>query len=290
VSGSEAKEVVAVAARQRHADEWALVLHSQGIEAAVRRGREGWLLETRAADAADARALLATFERENRPSPTPLPAPVHPFPWTAMALGSLALLWFFAWTGPRGGGSEWFAAGSARASRMVALGEWWRALTALTLHADLGHVLGNVLAGSLFAGSACARFGTGAGSALVLAAGALGNVANALYYRSGGHDSVGASTAVFAAIGVLAADALIARRLPRAGRLAPFGAALGLFAMLGTSERADFGAHLFGLAAGLALGLPAARALPRPPHPRWQALAGALAVLALLAAWSLALS
>jgi hypothetical protein len=58
--------------------------------------------------------------------------------------------------------------------------------------------------------------------------------------------------------------------------------------MLGTSERADFGAHLFGLAAGFALGLPAARAFPAPPAPRWQLLAGSLAAATLLAAWSLA--
>lgn len=275
--------------RQRQADDLALALHSEGVGAEVRRGREGWLVETSAADAAAAREILVAFERENRPQPEPPRAPPPPFPWTAMAVLSLALLWFFAWTGPRAGGSEWFAAGSARASRMVALGEWWRAVTALTLHADLGHVIGNVLAGSVFVGSACSRFGTGAGGALVLAAGALGNVANALHHRGSGHDSVGASTAVFAAIGLLAADALLARRLPRGGRLAPFGAALGLLAMLGTSERADFGAHLYGLAAGLALGLAAAPALPAPLPRPLQALAGTLAFALLAAAWTLAL-
>lgn len=286
---NDLREVVRAAARQRPAEEGALALHSQGIEASVRRGRDGWLLETRAEDAAQARAVLDAFERENAPRPPPPPVPVYPFPWNAVALYALALLWFFGWTGPRAGESVWFDAGSARASRMVALGEWWRAVTSLTLHADLGHVLGNVLAGALFGGSVGARFGAGAGAALLLAAGALGNVANALYYRAG-HDSVGASTAVFAAIGVLAADALRARRLPRGGRLAPLGAALGLFAMLGTSERADFGAHLFGLAAGLALGLPAARAFPAPAGPRTQLAGGALAAAAILAAWAIAVS
>jgi rhomboid protease GluP len=290
MSAPGASEIVGVAGRQRRADEWALVLQSQGIEASVRRGREGWLVEAPLEDAGRARALLAAFELENRPVPEPPPVPVQPFPWAAMALASLALLWFFAWTGPRGGESPWFEAGSARASRMVALGEWWRAVTSLTLHADLGHALGNALAGALFAGSACARFGLGVGGALVVAGGALGNVANALYWRAGGHDSVGASTAVFAAIGLLAADALRARRLPRGGRLAPLGAALGLFAMLGTSERADFGAHLFGLAAGFALGLAAAPALPAPPRRRWQALAGALTALTLAGAWAIALA
>jgi membrane associated rhomboid family serine protease len=285
----DAREVVRVCARQRPADEGALALHSQGIEASVRRASEGWLLETRAADAARARAVLEAFERENAPRPPPPPIPVYPFPWAAALVYALALLWFFVWTGPRAGESAWFAAGSARASRMVALGEWWRALTALTLHADLSHVLGNVLAGALFGGTVCARVGTGVGAALLLAAGALGNVANALYWRAGGHDSVGASTAVFAAVGVLAADALLARRLPRGGRLAPFGAALGLFAMLGTSERADYGAHLFGLAAGFALGVGVLPRIPAPPPRPVQIAAGALAAAALAAAWELAL-
>jgi len=289
LSAADEREVVAVAPRQRRADEWALVLQAEGLDAAVRRGREGWLVETRRGDAAHARALLDAFERENQPAPARALAPLPPFPLASAAAASIALLWLFAWTGPRAGGSAWFAAGSARAARIVALGEWWRALTALTLHADLGHVLGNVLAGSLFGGSACARFGTGVGAALLVAAGALGNLANAFYHRASGHDSVGASTAVFGAIGLLAADALVAGRMPRGGRLAPFGAALGLLAMLGTSQRADFGAHLFGLAAGFALGVPAARLLPAAPRLAWQALAGAAAAAALTAAWTLAL-
>ena len=67
-------------------------------------------VETAASDAARARALLATWERENRREPEPPPAPLAPFPWLSMALLSGALLGFFAVTGPRADGSEWFAA------------------------------------------------------------------------------------------------------------------------------------------------------------------------------------
>lgn len=277
---------VAVTRRQRQADDFVLVLHSQGIEAEVRRTSEGFLVETAASDAARARALLATWERENRREPEPPPAPLAPFPWLSMALLSGALLGFFAVTGPRADGSEWFAAGSARASRIQA-GEWWRALTALSLHADAGHVLGNVLAATLFAGTVCRRFGSGVGLAALVAAGALGNLANAFLHRAG-HDSVGASTAVFAAVGMLAADALVAGRAPQAGRLAPLGAGLGILAMLGTGERADVWAHAFGLLAGVALGVPLAAGLARPPAWGWQIASSALAAGALAGAWRVA--
>jgi membrane associated rhomboid family serine protease len=283
MNDEDERSVVAIARRQREAEDWALVLQSQGVEAEARRGREGWRLETATADAPRARELLAAWERENRREPEPPPPPLAPFPWLALTALSAALLGFFALTGPRAGGSEWFGAGAARSSRILG-GEWWRAVTALTLHADAGHVLGNVLAATLFAGTLWQRFGSGVGFALLVAAGTLGNLANALL-RGAGHSSVGASTAVFAAVGALAADALVQRRVPRGGRLAPLGAGLGILAMLGTSERADLWAHFFGLACGLLLGLPLAQRVALPPAPGWQALAGLAAAGVLAGAW-----
>jgi membrane associated rhomboid family serine protease len=276
---------LAVARSRRQAEEWMLVLQSQGVAADARRAREGWQVETPSADAERARRVLVAWHEENRRAPEPDAAPLPPFPWLAMAAVSAALLGFFALTGPRDAGSDWFAAGSARAW-LILRGEWSRVLTALTLHADAGHVLGNVVAGALFVGAVCQRFGTGCGLALVVAGGGLGNLANALLHGSG-HSSVGASTAVFAAVGALAAEAWTGRRVPRGGRLAPIAAGLGILAMLGTGERADLWAHFFGLAAGLALGLAAAPRLPRPPAAPWQALAGALTAAAVGGAWLL---
>jgi membrane associated rhomboid family serine protease len=286
MSGAEERTVVALARRQREADERVLVLQSEGLDALARRGPEGWRVETPAAEAERGRALLAAWERENRPVPAPPLPPLRPFPWNAAALLALALLGFFAETGPREGGSDWFARGAAEAARIRG-GEWWRATTALTLHADAGHLLGNLLAGTLFGGTLAQRFGGGIALALLVAAGTFGNLANA-WLHARAHSSVGASTAVFAAVGALAADALVQKRVPRGGRLAPLGAGLGILAMLGTSERADVWAHVFGLAAGAALGLPLARAVAEAPPPAWQTLSGALAIAAVCGAWWLA--
>ncbi len=179
-----------------------------------------------------------------------------------------------------------------RTSARILAGEVWRAITALTLHADLAHVLGNATAGALFLFAVFDAFGFGVGGALALAAGALGNLANALV-QAPSHVTIGASTAVFGALGLLAGRALVLRRTSLRGRPAwlPIGAALALLAMLGTEgQRVDLWAHGLGLAAGVVLGALASR-LPA----RWfasrafQALTGASALAALAIAWALAL-
>jgi rhomboid protease GluP len=278
--------VVARTRRQREADERVLVLHSEGLAAEARRAHSGWEVATTAPDATRAQELLLEWEHENRRIPEPPLEPLAPIPWPSLVALAVALLGFFEITGPRGTDSAWFARGGARALRILE-GEWWRATTALTLHADSGHVLGNVLAATVFAGTLWARFGSGVGLALLVASGTLGNLANA-WLRGPGHDSVGFSTAVFAAVGALAADALVRRRVPRGGRLAPLGAGLGILAMLGTSERADVTAHFLGLGAGLLLGAPLAMKLPRAPGLTAQLAAGALAIGAIVGAWALA--
>jgi membrane associated rhomboid family serine protease len=96
--------------------------------------------------------------------------------------------------------------------------------------------------------------------------------------------SVGASTAIFGAVGVLAALGVGRhRRLGLAGRraLTPIAAGLALLAMLGTSERADLSGHIFGLLAGILLGIPCAQVpLARPgPITQWLLFLGTLAWL-----------
>ena len=106
--------------------------------------------------------------------------------------------------------------------------------------------------------------------------------------HSAHHASVGASTAIFGAIGILATTRVVARG--RGGRAARkpwvvLAACLALLALLGTSPDADILAHLFGLLVGGVLGLAAGLALPRAPRPsvQWTL---ALAVLgALVASW-----
>src|SRR5439155_3421706 len=124
---------------------------------------------------------------------------------------------FYAFTGPRAAGISWFERGSASAARILG-GEVWRTITALTLHADLAHVLGNAVACLVLIPPVCHALGPGIGLWVLLMSGAIGNALTALVYGAS-HDSVGASTLTFGAIGVLAGQALIARwRAPTSGR------------------------------------------------------------------------
>jgi membrane associated rhomboid family serine protease len=86
---------------------------------------------------------------------------------------------------------------------MVELGEWARAVTALTLHADSVHLLSNLVAGLGFGFCVARYFGSAWGWGLILLSGALGNSLNAWVYFPEPHLSVGASTAVFGALGLL---------------------------------------------------------------------------------------
>ncbi|NCC24193.1 MAG: rhomboid family intramembrane serine protease [Deltaproteobacteria bacterium] len=149
---------------------------------------------------------------------------------------------------------EWLEAGQADSALMLA-GQWYRTVTALFLHADVGHLLANSLGLAVFVGTASRRLGPGPAWLLTLAAGILGNVLNA-WIRGPGHLSIGGSTAVFGAVGILSGMAVsldLPQRWTRAG--VPVAAGLGMLAMLGTAgERTDLLAHLFGFVAGLALG------------------------------------
>ena len=192
--------------------------------------------------------------------------------WAAMILGSLAI--FFQATGPSRLHSEWFRRGTASAADILH-GRPGEAVTALTLHADAQHVLGNALAGTLFLSAVHRRLGVGIGTFAVLAAGILGNVLNALWYRHD-HFSIGASTAVFGAVGVLAAtQALLNRGAPSptttGGKMALTKPIVGGFALLGllgaSGANTDLLAHLFGFGAGLFTGALAGLALRRREQP-----------------------
>jgi membrane associated rhomboid family serine protease len=274
------------------------VLVSDGLSPSVRLGPEGFVLSAPLDEAERAADVLSAYMRENsdresrreqesRREPEPVAAGSA---FAGLAV-SAALLVFFFVTGPRNPAVIWFERGSADAERIL-LGELWRTVTALTLHADVGHVLANAIFGALFLSAACGALGAGVGCALALLAGAGGNLANALFQGSH-HVSVGASTAVFGAVGLLSGLGVARRRRQRSpGRPAwvPIGAGLAILAMLGTAgERVDLWAHLFGLLVGGALGIPVGFALPRPPKPLVQWIVGGTTLLAVLYCWGLAL-
>jgi membrane associated rhomboid family serine protease len=251
-----------------------------------------WSVEVRPWLAERAAVELRLWREENAPAPAPGLLPPAPEPgdlWpTAAAL--LVLVLFFVWQrAPHPGlglyPHLWLELGSAEAGAILR-GECWRLVTALTLHADGPHVVGNAAVGGVFLVLACRSLGCGPAWALVMASGMLGNLLNALALGPP-HNSIGFSTAVFGAAGVLAGQSAAlgggAGLLRRAAL--PVAAGLGILAMLGAGDgegNTDLGAHLFGFAAGVPLGalggwFAALRGRPGP----------ALNAALLLAAWAL---
>jgi len=279
--------------RPARAEDWALVLAAAGIPHRVALDDAGLSLLVHSDDVARARAALDAYDEEARPAPAAASPPgASPrVAWTVgVAVGAL-LLAFFAVTGPPAAGSRWFARGAGAAGRIVD-GEPWRAVTALTLHVDAVHVAGNAVATAVLLAAVVRELGPGCGVALVLLAGAAGNLLGALA-QDPRHVAVGVSTATFGAIGILAALRLVAAPAAaraRGRRWTIPAASLLLLAMLGASPDADVLAHGLGLLCGGALGLAAGGALRRPLGPRAQGALAALAALAVAGAWRLALA
>jgi membrane associated rhomboid family serine protease len=261
--------------------ERSVVLDAVGIEHEVLATAEGaFEIVVDDADAPAAEAALGAWESENRARPGQAPRPEYGRSVAGVAVGFIILV--FSLRTHLGQAGPLFERGSADAARMLQ-GEWWRAVTALTLHADLAHVAANAVAMAVFLGAVARRLGPALATWMTLVAGVAGNVATAVALP-GGHVSIGASTAVFGALGILSA-----LQVPRRSGWLTLGAGVALLGLLGTGERADLLAHLFGFTAGVAEGL----ALRRLPPPRRSLLQPALALLAALPvalAWWRALS
>ena len=280
-----------VTADPRLAEEWELVLLAQGLSPSLRQTSAGLVLSVPEAEHARALAGLAAYDQEN---PHRLAERVETMETGSLVPGvaiGLVLLLFYSITVQWLPALSWFARGSADAQRILH-GELWRTVTALTLHADIAHVLSNAVAVAIFLSAVSSIVGAGFGSALVLAAGAGGNIANALLYGSS-HISVGASTAVFGAVGLLAGLGVTRRRrgaLSRWRAWLPLAAALALLGLLGSNgQRVDIWAHLFGLLVGAGLGLLVGAIALRAPGILIQWTCGSSAVVALIYCWIVAL-
>ena len=187
------------------------MLLAQGLSPSLRRSPDGVLLSVREDEVERALASLSAYEQEN---PRKVVERIEPMETGTILAGSavaLMLLLFFFVTDQWLPALPWFDRGSADAQRILQ-GELWRTVTALTLHADVAHALSNAVAAFLFFSALASMVGVGLGGALVLLAGTGGNIANAFLHGSP-HVAVGASTAVFGAVGIL-------------GSLGSYGAAL----------------------------------------------------------------
>ncbi|MCC5846704.1 MAG: rhomboid family intramembrane serine protease [Verrucomicrobia bacterium] len=90
---------------------------------------------------------------------------------------------------------------------MMLRGEWWRPFTSLFLHRDADHLLGNALLGGVFCVLVAQVAGAMRGWTLILACGTIANALNAALRMPDEFRSLGASTATFAALGILVGHA-----------------------------------------------------------------------------------
>ena len=279
-----------IRARSRQvAFDYSLVLLSQGIESTVLHDDAGWRLTLRPEDQERARSVLAQYRRENRA-----------WAWrdhladAGAQLHGGALLWcfflaFFYWWAKFGGAG--LSSLGEMANAKVEAGEWWRLFTAMTLHADLGHLVANLTAGFLTLGLAMNRWGAGVALLAAWFAGALGNGADLLLY-SEAHRSLGASGMVMGGLGLLAAPPLRSLASGADTRRSIVRGLLGgllLFVLLGLNPASDVVAHTGGFVGGVLLGFCLA-ALPQPAvrHPAANLVCGTVLTGTAMLVWSLA--
>ncbi len=208
-------------------------------------------------DAARANDELTAYDSENRKH---LPGrgrgrPAFPRIEVVMIYWAV-LLFFFAAARREAFSLDWVSEGAAQAGLMLE-GEWWRAVTALCLHISAAHLLGNLVFGTVFFLLLAQVTGAGVAWLSMIAAGAAGNALNAIV-QSTTHTSIGASTAIFAGIGLLAA----LRQMRRPERAISFlrswvpvagGATLLVFLGL-SGEQTDVLGHVLGFGSGIAAG------------------------------------
>jgi membrane associated rhomboid family serine protease len=239
-----------------------------------------------------AREVRAYLRENPRPTRPPVVWPRHPHALYGVMGYAIVLITTTLASVGHAFDRNWNSNGVLDAG-FLARGEWWRVFTALTLHADLLHLLSNLAFGALFGYPAARLFGPGVAWLLVLLGGGLAYGIDALLHPPQ-HYLLGASTAVFTALGLIAAYGWrrhMREWTPWIRNASPLIAGLALLAFTGTGgENTDILAHLAGFAVGAGLGALCAR-LPMPVPGRagvqWAAGLASFALLAL--SWVLAL-
>lgn len=188
--------------------------------------------------------------------------------------------------------SNWFIAGRVD-GELIRHGELWRLFTALTLHADVKHLLSNLVFGVFFGLFAGRLLGSGVAWLTIVLSAATANALNTLLLEST-HRSIGASTAVFAALGVVAGFVWFRKLMSQdrwSNRYGPIVGGLALLMYTGTGgPNTDVGAHLLGFLCGFGASYILTRSGNITRRSRTQLIAGSVALGLIFFSWMIALS
>ncbi len=168
---------VAVASDRGRSREWSAVLLAKGVPHWTAETEEGVVVFVPADHEELARAQLTAYDREqhqeaeaarrDRPPPE---MPGSPWPGLVLVAGGLAGIHW--WRVTHGGAlaRQW----SRDGVQIFDHGEWWRPFTALLVHADLAHLLGNLSFGILLMWFVLQAYGRRLGWLWVALSGVLG--------------------------------------------------------------------------------------------------------------------
>lgn len=278
--------------RQQCADR-SLVLSSAQIPHQLFDDGDSCAVVVAAAESARAASELRLYDEENPPpirQPRPKIELLDPLPGligyvlVVCLVAGLAGYTFF--------GSDWFAAGRVD-GKLIREGEVWRLFTALTLHSGVKHLLGNLVFGVFFGLFAGRLLGSGVAWLAIVLAAAAGNAINVLLLEPS-HRAIGASTAVFAALGLVAGYVWKGRFMRQDGwsnRYGPIVGGLALLMYTGTGgPNTDIGAHLLGFVCGFVTGMMLIQFGLTRNDTQAQQVSGALALLLIVVSWLIALT
>lgn len=242
---------------EKQAMDWSLVLVSQGIETALDRSPEDgqWRLVVPGPDLERAWTTLRLYERENRRRRWQQSVRWAGllFDWRVVSV-FVPIATVFVLTDVLGNAG--LKSAGLMDTQAVRAGQWWRLFTAVSLHADVGHLASNLATGVLLLGLAMGSYGAGRALLASYLAGAGGNLGGLLFAEP--HRSLGASGMVLGALGLLTVQSLSLWRSGANSRQLVGRAILAgilLLVLFGLNPQSDVGAHVGGFVFGAALGV-----------------------------------
>ncbi|MFO7560227.1 MAG: rhomboid family intramembrane serine protease [Desulfobacterales bacterium] len=242
---------------EEQADTFGLVLAASGIFYHTDRKGSGWRIQVRKADAENALSIMRKHLAESQSGEPEEDAESLPRKTYAGVWISILLIAAYVAEALLDGPPHASRSFGSSASRIMD-GQYYRTITSLFLHANAGHLAGNIIGMALFGTAACRTAGWGAGFLIILLSGGIGNLMNAFLYKAG-HVSIGASTSVFGSIGFLSGFSFLDKSRQPGGRRRAWlsiGGGLALLAFLGSGEQTDVMAHLCGFSAGILFAAP----------------------------------
>lgn len=235
--------------------EWSLVLNALYIEHVLRNENSEWVLYISADLLSTGEREIAIYEEEKRLN---LPKYIEPVEYfkinkpviLSFFLSLLIFHIFINYSNP-----DFYYNRGELSTQKVLDGDWWRAITALTLHSDFQHFAMNAVFGSTFIVVLSYLTGSEFAISLTLISGFYGNLINAFLHK---YDfrSIGFSTAVFGTLGIIVGMQLFGKyQLKTSSKRVVLMSAILFFSLFGIgTERVDTGAHFFGLFSGLIIG------------------------------------